>query len=248
MGSGGPIAVFAAKSRCLRARGGLVVGASGSGYERADANARSDANAHRDDRHGLCRPGFRHLPRRFRPSCDLRRQGPGQDRRLLAGRMPIWEPGLEALVKANVERGRLAFTTDLAKALEGAEAVFIAVGTPSRRGDGHADLSFVFAAVEELAGLLDQARSWWSPSRPCRSGPATRSPPCSRKRARPRDVRWRPILSSCAKARRSPTSSIPIASWSAPRTTRHARCWPKSTGRCSSIGRRCCSPGGGRPS
>ena len=73
---------------------------------------------------------------------------------LLAGRMPIWEPGLEALVKANVERGRLEFTTELATALEGAEAVFIAVGTPSRRGDGHADLSFVFAAVEELAGLL----------------------------------------------------------------------------------------------
>jgi len=73
---------------------------------------------------------------------------------LLAGKMPIWEPGLEGLVKANVERGRLAFTTDLAEALEGVEAVFIAVGTPSRRGDGHADLSFVFAAVEELAGLL----------------------------------------------------------------------------------------------
>ncbi len=74
---------------------------------------------------------------------------------LLAGRMPIWEPGLEALVAANVERGRLAFTTDLAAGLEGAEAVFIAVGTPSRRGDGHADLSFVFAAVEELAAALD---------------------------------------------------------------------------------------------
>ena len=73
---------------------------------------------------------------------------------LLAGRMPIWEPGLESLVKANVERGRLRFTTDLGKALDGAEAVFIAVGTPSRRGDGHADLSYVFAAVEELAGLL----------------------------------------------------------------------------------------------
>ena len=74
---------------------------------------------------------------------------------LLAGRMPIWEPGLESLVKSNVERGRLEFTTDLAKALQGAEAVFIAVGTPSRRGDGHADLSYVFAAVEELAGLLE---------------------------------------------------------------------------------------------
>ncbi len=73
---------------------------------------------------------------------------------LLAGRMPIWEPGLESLVKANVERGRLEFTTDLGKAVEGAEAVFIAVGTPSRRGDGHADLSYVFAAIEELAELI----------------------------------------------------------------------------------------------
>ena len=74
---------------------------------------------------------------------------------LLAGRMPIWEPGLDSLVKSNVERGRLAFTTSLAEALKDAEAVFIAVGTPSRRGDGHADLSFVFAAVEELAKTLD---------------------------------------------------------------------------------------------
>ena len=73
---------------------------------------------------------------------------------LLAGRMPIWEPGLDSLVKSNVERGRLSFTSDLAEAVRDAEAVFIAVGTPSRRGDGHADLSFVFAAVEELAGQL----------------------------------------------------------------------------------------------
>ena len=73
---------------------------------------------------------------------------------LLAGRMPIWEPGLEALVGSNVERGRLAFTASLAEGIEGAEAIFIAVGTPSRRGDGHADLSFVFAAVEELAKAL----------------------------------------------------------------------------------------------
>jgi UDPglucose 6-dehydrogenase len=71
---------------------------------------------------------------------------------LNAGRMPIWEPGLEALVKANEERGRLRFTTDLAAGVDAAEAVFIAVGTPARRGDGHADLSFVFAAVRELAG------------------------------------------------------------------------------------------------
>jgi UDPglucose 6-dehydrogenase len=67
------------------------------------------------------------------------------------GRMPIWEPGLEALVKANAERGRLTFTTDLAEGVAGAQAVFIAVGTPARRGDGHADLTFVFEAVRELA-------------------------------------------------------------------------------------------------
>jgi UDPglucose 6-dehydrogenase len=73
---------------------------------------------------------------------------------LNAGRMPIWEPGLEALVKANVERGRLKFTTDLAAGVEGAEAVFIAVGTPARRGDGHADLTFVFEAVRELAKVV----------------------------------------------------------------------------------------------
>ncbi|MES2002505.1 MAG: UDP-glucose/GDP-mannose dehydrogenase family protein [Pseudomonadota bacterium] len=70
---------------------------------------------------------------------------------LRAGKMPIWEPGLEALVSANVERGRLSFTTDLAEGVEGAEAIFIAVGTPARRGDGHADLTYVFDAVRELA-------------------------------------------------------------------------------------------------
>jgi UDPglucose 6-dehydrogenase len=70
---------------------------------------------------------------------------------LKAGRMPIWEPGLDALVSSNAERGRLSFTTDLAEAVEDAQAVFIAVGTPARRGDGHADLSFVFQAVRELA-------------------------------------------------------------------------------------------------
>jgi len=68
--------------------------------------------------------------------------------------MPIWEPGLEALVKANAERGRLAFTTNLPEGVEGAQAVFIAVGTPARRGDGHADLTFVFQAVRELARVI----------------------------------------------------------------------------------------------
>ena len=73
---------------------------------------------------------------------------------LNAGIMPIWEPGLEALVKANAERGRLAFTTDLTEGMKDAEAVFIAVGTPARRGDGHADLTFVFEAVRELAKVI----------------------------------------------------------------------------------------------
>src|SRR4051794_30046946 len=73
---------------------------------------------------------------------------------LNAGVMPIWEPGLEALVKSNAERARLTFTTDLASAVENAEAVFIAVGTPARRGDGHADLTFVFEAVREVARVI----------------------------------------------------------------------------------------------
>jgi UDPglucose 6-dehydrogenase len=74
---------------------------------------------------------------------------------LNAGVMPIWEPGLESLVKANAERGRLTFTTSLPEGVKDAEAVFIAVGTPARRGDGHADLTFVFDAVRELANVIE---------------------------------------------------------------------------------------------
>ncbi|CAA7620191.1 UDP-glucose 6-dehydrogenase [Candidatus Terasakiella magnetica] len=68
--------------------------------------------------------------------------------------MPIYEPGLDELVATNVEHGRLAFTTGLKDAVAGADAVFIAVGTPSRRGDGHADLSYVYAAAEEIADAM----------------------------------------------------------------------------------------------
>jgi UDPglucose 6-dehydrogenase len=71
--------------------------------------------------------------------------------RLEQGIMPIYEPGLDALVATNVKAGRLSFTTDVAAGVANAEAVFIAVGTPSRRGDGHADLSYVFAAAKEIA-------------------------------------------------------------------------------------------------
>jgi UDPglucose 6-dehydrogenase len=70
------------------------------------------------------------------------------------GRIPIYEPGLEKLVADNVQDGRLHFTTDLAEAVAQAEAVFLAVGTPTRRGDGHADLSYVFAAAREVAMAL----------------------------------------------------------------------------------------------
>jgi UDPglucose 6-dehydrogenase len=74
---------------------------------------------------------------------------------LLAGRMPIFEPGLESLVANNVAAGRLSFTTDIAEGVKGADAVFIAVGTPSRRGDGHADLTYVHAAAREIGETLE---------------------------------------------------------------------------------------------
>ena len=73
---------------------------------------------------------------------------------LKQGEMPIYEPGLQKLVEGNAEAGRLSFTTDLAEAVKDADAVFIAVGTPSRRGDGHADLSYVYAAAEEIAQAI----------------------------------------------------------------------------------------------
>ena len=75
--------------------------------------------------------------------------------RLQAGQMPIYEPGLGVLVARNVEAERLSFSSDIAAAVQGADAVFIAVGTPSRRGDGHADLRHVYAATEAIAPLLD---------------------------------------------------------------------------------------------
>jgi UDPglucose 6-dehydrogenase len=73
---------------------------------------------------------------------------------LREGRMPIFEPGLDRLVAENVAAGRLSFGNDITAAVAGAEAVFIAVGTPSRRGDGHADLTYVYAAAEQVARAL----------------------------------------------------------------------------------------------
>ncbi len=76
---------------------------------------------------------------------------PAKIEALKAGRIPIYEPRLDHLVADNAREGRLTFTTDLDEAVTGAEAVFLAVGTPTRRGDGHADLSYVFAAAEQVA-------------------------------------------------------------------------------------------------
>ncbi len=76
---------------------------------------------------------------------------------LRAGKMPIYEPGLDALVTSNANAGRLSFTTDLASAVAGADAIFIAVGTPSRRGDGHADLQYVYAAAQEIGENLKKS-------------------------------------------------------------------------------------------
>ncbi|WP_372707233.1 UDP-glucose/GDP-mannose dehydrogenase family protein [Brevundimonas sp.] len=80
---------------------------------------------------------------------------PSKIERLERGEIPIFEPGLDDLVASNVKAGRLAFALDGAQAIRAADAVFIAVGTPSRRGDGHADLSYVHAAAEEIAGLIE---------------------------------------------------------------------------------------------
>src|SRR6202162_5476592 len=114
---------------------------------------------------------------------------------LCRGEIPIFEPGLDALVASNVKSGRLDFTTDLAGPVADADAVFIAVGTPSRRGDGHADLSYVNLAAREIAARRGRTPTW----------------------------RWCRTRNSCAKGRQSATSSTPIASWSASRTTAPGR-------------------------
>ncbi|MBX3479954.1 MAG: UDP-glucose/GDP-mannose dehydrogenase family protein [Caulobacter sp.] len=79
----------------------------------------------------------------------------GKIDRLNRGEIPIFEPGLDDLVARNAKAGRISFATSADDAVRAADAVFIAVGTPSRRGDGHADLSYVYAAAEEIAGLMD---------------------------------------------------------------------------------------------
>lgn len=81
---------------------------------------------------------------------------PAKIEMLESGQVPIYEPGLDELMAKNVAAGRLTFTQNLKEAVRGAEAVFIAVGTPTRRGDGHADLTYVYAAAEEIADSLEE--------------------------------------------------------------------------------------------
>ena len=75
--------------------------------------------------------------------------------KLQDGKVPIYEPGLEVILERNINANRITFTTELESAVRDADIVFIAVGTPSRRGDGHADLSFVFSAAEEIAKAIN---------------------------------------------------------------------------------------------
>ena len=139
---------------------------------------------------------------------------------LRQGEMPIFEPGLDG--SRRQERAGKAVSpspTDLASAVREADAVFIAVGTPSRRGDGYADLSYVYQAAREIAAALDGYTVVVTKSTvPVGTGdeveriiretpPGGASSPSS------------PTRNSCARARRSPTSSGPTASSSAPRTS-----------------------------
>jgi UDPglucose 6-dehydrogenase len=139
---------------------------------------------------------------------------------LTRGEIPIFEPGLDHLVASNVAQGRLRFVGDIGVAMKGAEAVFIAVGTPSRRGDGHADLSYVYAAAREIAAALDGFTVIVTKS----TVPVGTGDEVERiiREARP-DADFVVVSNSCARARRSTISSAPTASSSAPTTSVGAR-------------------------
>ena len=112
-------------------------------------------HANRNDRRRLCRARFGRVFFEFGWHVACVEKDADRVARLKAGEMPIYEPGLERLVEANVHAGRLSFTTELVPAVATADAVFIAVGTPSRRGDGHADLTYVHGVAREIAAALD---------------------------------------------------------------------------------------------
>lgn len=125
---------------------------------------------------------------------------------LKAGMIPIYEPGLEALVERNVRAGRLAFTASVCDAVAAADVVFIAVGTPSRRGDGYADLSYVYAAARDIASALNGFTVVVTKSMYL-SAPATRWSGSLANFVPTPNSPSSPIRNSSAKGRRSMTSS-----------------------------------------
>ena len=135
---------------------------------------------------------------------------PARIRQLRGGDIPIYEPGLEALIESNVNAGRLSFSTDIEDAVTGSEAVFIAVGTPGRHGDGRADLRNVRQAAEEVARAMDGGYKVDRDEidRPGRHWPRDRR--AHREAlARPGRSTSHPTPSSCARARRSGISCAP---------------------------------------
>ncbi len=132
--------------------------------------------------------------------------------RLNAGEVPIYEPGLQALMAKNVAAGRLSFTLDLATAVDGADAVFIAVGTPTRRGDGHADLTYVMASAAEIGRALTGPSVIVTKST-VPVGTNRKVAEAVRAANPSADSRSPPTPNSCARAPRSTISCAPTA-WS----------------------------------
>lgn len=130
--------------------------------------------------------------------------------RLGRGEIPIYEPGLHDLLLRNAAAGRLSFTGDLSAAVEASDAVFIAVGTPSRRGDGHADLSFVMAAAEEIGRALNGYTVVITKST-VPVGTNRKVAERIRSVAPGRNSTWCRTRNSCAKVPRSMTSCVPTA-------------------------------------
>ena len=118
-------------------------------------NQKGACNENRGNWDRLCRAGIRCCFSEFGFDVTCVDNDPNKIARITAGDMPIYEPGLADLVSRNAAGGRLHFTIDLKTAVAAADAVFIAVGTPTRRGDGHADLSFVYAVAREVAPCLN---------------------------------------------------------------------------------------------
>ena len=180
-------------------------------------------HARRNDRDGLCRAGVRRVLRRFRPqvtcvdkdAAKIDGAAAGRDTDLRAG------PRRDGREQRRAKAGLIS-RLDLRDAVREADAVFIAVGTPSRRGDGHADLCYVYAAAGR-SPARSTASPWSSPSPPCRSAPATRSSASSRETSPKAESPWSPTRIP-ARGRGDPaTSSSPTASWSGPTTSARAR-------------------------